>query len=89
MRQWVRRWLEEWTDFTIVADELIEAGDSVVVAARQAGKGSRSGIAADLAYYTVWTFRGGKVIRMEQFLDRGEAFAAVGLEGDASPRIAT
>ncbi len=79
-RRWMRRWLEEWNDFTIVAEDLIEAGDSVVVVARQAGKGSSSGIAADLRYFAVWTFRGGKVIRMEQFLDRDEAMEAVGLQ---------
>jgi len=30
-------------------------------------------------YYSVWTFRGRTVVRMEQFADRAGALAALGL----------
>ena len=75
----MRRWLSEWSNFTIAAEEVIEAGDSVVVAACQRGEGKESGIEAELRYFQVWTFRGRHVIRIEQFRDRAEALEAVGL----------
>ena len=79
VKQWMRRWLEGWANFTIAADELIDAGDSVVVGVRQRAEGHESGTPAEIRYFEVWTFRGGKVISREQFRERGEALEAVGL----------
>jgi ketosteroid isomerase-like protein len=72
-------WLRQWATYTIAADELIEAGDSVVVTTRQRGVGRGSGVAADVQEFHVWTFRGRKVIRFEAFQERAEALEAVGL----------
>ena len=80
VRGWMRRWLDAWSDFTMTADELIEAGDSVVVAVRQRGVGKESGLASERSFFQIWTFRGARVIRLEQIDDRREAMAAVGLE---------
>jgi ketosteroid isomerase-like protein len=72
--------LQAWTDFTITAEEWIEAGDSVVVVANQQGEGRESRIPAALhQQFHVWTFRGSAVIRFEAFQDRAEALEAVGL----------
>jgi hypothetical protein len=38
-----------------------------------------SGVPVELRYFTVWSFRGNKVIRIENFRERGEALEAVGL----------
>jgi ketosteroid isomerase-like protein len=76
----MRAFLQPWTNFTITADELIEAGDSVVVVARQRGIGRDSGLLAQLEQqFQVWTFRGRTVIRFEAFRERAEALEAVGL----------
>jgi ketosteroid isomerase-like protein len=76
----MRGFLQPWTNFTITADELIEAGDSVVVVARQRGIGRDSGLLAELEQqFQVWTFRGRTVIRFEAFRERAEALEAVGL----------
>jgi ketosteroid isomerase-like protein len=76
----MRAFLQPWTNFTITADELIEAGDSVVVVARQRGIGRDSGLLAELEQqFQVWTFRGRTVIRFEAFRERAEALEAVGL----------
>ena len=72
--------LRQWATYTIAADELIEAGDSVVVTTRQRGVGRASGLAADVPQqFHVWTFRGRKVIRFEAFQERSDALEAVGL----------
>ena len=75
----MRAFLQPWTNFTITAEELIEAGDSVVVVARQRGAGRASGIVAEVEQqFQVWTFLGRTVIRFEAFRERAEALEAVG-----------
>jgi ketosteroid isomerase-like protein len=61
------------------AEELVEARDTVLVSVRQSGVGRASGVPAELRYFTLWSFRGGKVIRIESFRQRSEALEAAGL----------
>jgi ketosteroid isomerase-like protein len=79
MREYMLRLLPAWKTYTMAAEELIEAGDSVVVAVRQRGLGRESGIPTDMRLFAVWTFRGRAVIRLETFVERAEALEAVGL----------
>jgi ketosteroid isomerase-like protein len=51
----------------------------VVAAVRQRGVGGASGAATEFRYYQVWSFRGRKVIRLENFREHLEALEAVGL----------
>jgi ketosteroid isomerase-like protein len=81
--RYMRHFLGSWTQITIVAEEIIEAGDSVVVAVRQRGVGTGSGAVTELRYFHVWTFRGPRAVRWENFRERAEALEAVGLDGAA------
>jgi ketosteroid isomerase-like protein len=80
VERYMRGFLEPWTRLTIEADEILEAGDSVVVAVTQRGVGGASGAATELRYFQVWSFRGSKVIRLDNIRERAEALEAVGLE---------
>ena len=71
--------LETWTRFTVEAEELVAAGDTVLATVRQHGVGRTSGVSAEMRYFTLWSLRAGKVIRIESFRDRSEALAAAGL----------
>jgi ketosteroid isomerase-like protein len=77
---YMRELLEAWDDFTIAAEEILPAGDSLVVAVLQRGIGVGSGAVTELRYFHVWTFRGSTVVRWENFRERSEALAAVGLQ---------
>jgi ketosteroid isomerase-like protein len=79
MRAYTRGFLEPWTEITIEAEEITDTGDSVVVAVRQRGTGGESGALTELRYFQVWSFRGDRVIRLENFRERAEALEAVGL----------
>jgi ketosteroid isomerase-like protein len=79
LAEYTRGLLEPWTRFTIEAEEIADAGDSVVVAVLQRGVGDGSGAATEFRYFQVWSFRGRKVIRLENFRERAEALEAVGL----------
>jgi len=76
---YMQHFLEPWAHVTIEAEELIEAGDSVLVAMIQRGVGESSGAATEFRYFQLWTFRGGKAIRLECIRDRAEALEAAGL----------
>jgi ketosteroid isomerase-like protein len=71
--------LNPWEDFRMKAEELVEAGDSVLVRVLQSGVGRTSRAPAELRYFTLWSFRGPKVIRIESFRDRATALKAAGL----------
>jgi ketosteroid isomerase-like protein len=83
--EFMRGYLDAWTDLTFAAEgEFIEAENSVVVAVHQRGVGKGSGAPTEWRGFHVWTFRGGTVIRLEAFPDRAGALQAVGLsEQDA------
>jgi ketosteroid isomerase-like protein len=77
--EYTREFLEPWTHITIAAEELLPAGDSVFASVLQSGTGDASGAATEFRYFQVWSFRGDKVIRLENFRDRGDALEAAGL----------
>jgi ketosteroid isomerase-like protein len=79
LAEYMRGFLEPWTRLTIEAEEISDAGDSVVVAALQRGVASGSGAPSEFRYFQVWTFRGRKVIRLENFRERAEALETAGL----------
>jgi ketosteroid isomerase-like protein len=71
--------LETWTEFKMEAEELLVAGDTVLVAVCQHGVGRVSGVPTEARYFTLWSFRGRKVIHIESFPERAEALEAAGL----------
>ena len=73
---------EMWENFQVEPEELIDAGDKVVVASRISGKGRSSGVETAMPLYAVWTLREGKVARLTGgFRHRAEALEAAGIKG--------
>jgi ketosteroid isomerase-like protein len=54
-------------------------GDTVLAEVVQHGKGRASGVEGDNQYFQLFTFRGGKIVRMESIMSEAEALEAVGL----------
>jgi ketosteroid isomerase-like protein len=81
----MRDWLAPWDEYRWTADRFIPVEEEVVlvlVTARGRGKGSAVEVEAHWAH--LWTFRNGKAIRAEGFIDQSAALEAVGLsEQDA------
>jgi ketosteroid isomerase-like protein len=59
--------------------EFIEAGNSVLAVFTFRGRGRQSGVEVNMEAFHLWTFREGKIIRGQGFLDRQEALEAAGL----------
>lgn len=80
VRQAIGEMQATFDQFRAVPEEFIEAGDGrVVVSARHAGVGRRSGAPFDESVGHVWTFRDGKVIEWRAYLDPATALRAAGL----------
>jgi hypothetical protein len=63
-------------------DELLDApGNRVLLAARDTGRGKRSGAVVEMSIFQVWTFQGRKVVKWQGFAIRDEALEAAGLSG--------
>jgi ketosteroid isomerase-like protein len=60
-------------------EELIDAGDRIVIRNRSRVHGQRSGIEDEVTFTQIVTFRRGKVVMLEYFLDHDEALEAAGL----------
>jgi ketosteroid isomerase-like protein len=71
--------LEPMSHLTMEAEELVASGDSVLATVRQRGIGRIGGVPTEMRYFTLWTFRAHKVIRIESFRERAEAVEAAGL----------
>jgi ketosteroid isomerase-like protein len=78
---------ELWADarrifghFRNVPEELFDAGDQVVAFVRVEGVGKESGIAVQARIAHLYSFRDGKVARVESFADRDEALRAAGID---------
>jgi ketosteroid isomerase-like protein len=72
-------WLEPWESYRTEIEEMIDAGDHVVVFVRDYGR--RRGMTAEVPVVgaAVWTVRGGKVARIGFYPDRMAALEAAGL----------
>jgi ketosteroid isomerase-like protein len=77
--EYTRGFLEPWTHITIEVEDLTDAPGTVVATVRQRAVGRQSGAPSELRYFQVWSFRGNKVIRLENFRERSEALQAAGL----------
>ena len=74
-------WQGAWEDLEVTIEEIIDAGDRVVLSAHHRGRGRGSGIKVDARLYEVYTLRRGKVIRVDEFTERTAALEAAGLRG--------
>jgi ketosteroid isomerase-like protein len=75
----IRRWAEQWDDWTVEVERIVDAGsEQVVLFMRERGR-SKSGLDMDERHAELYTCRDGKVIRRQGFSDPDQALKAAGL----------
>jgi len=77
----VESWAEPYEEMTNELERIVGSGDCLVAIHRFRARARRTGIEFDQPSAYVYTFRDGKVIRIQGFWDPQEALAAAGLEG--------
>jgi ketosteroid isomerase-like protein len=75
----LENWRSAWDDWVLEVDGIRDAGDKVVVLARQHGRSKAAGMPVEMTFAQVWTLRAGKQVRMDMYSDREAALEAVGL----------
>jgi ketosteroid isomerase-like protein len=73
VRRGFHGWLSSWQDYRLELLELHGSGERLFAAVRGSGRGASSGAYAQDLFFQVWTFRDGKVARIENFGERDEA----------------
>jgi ketosteroid isomerase-like protein len=71
--------LEAWEERRLEAEEFIDAGDEVVVLLHEYRRGRGSGIELEAKTAAVVTVSGGRVVRLQGYMDRHAALEAAGL----------
>jgi hypothetical protein len=59
----------EWDGFAAVAEEYLDAGDTVVVLGRYRGAPKETGKAIDAQMVHVWRIAGGRIAGFQQYID--------------------
>ncbi len=75
----IRSWTGTWEDYRFEVEEIIDAGDKVLVVDHQMGRGKGSGAPLDQQTFWVYTLREGKITHLVWLPTREQALEAAGL----------
>ncbi len=75
----IESWVGTWDDYEFDVDELIDAGEHIVLAVSEHGRGKASGIPMESRYCLVWTFSDGRIVRGAAFESVAQALDALGI----------
>jgi ketosteroid isomerase-like protein len=77
-------WLDPWESYRTEVEDVIDAGDEVVVLTRDYGRRAGMAIEVSVMGAAVWTLRDGKIAKADFYVNRSDALEAAGLsEQDA------
>jgi ketosteroid isomerase-like protein len=80
VERFLHSWWEAFDESVIVIDELIDAGEQVVMVFHGHQRGRASGIEVEgPGAVLVWSLRDGKIVSATLYQDRDDALEAVGL----------
>jgi ketosteroid isomerase-like protein len=77
-----RDWLTPWESFRLEVEELVDAGENVVMTARVVARTERHGVELEHRPAAVWTIEHGRIVAIRFYLEHDQAFEYAGL---ASP----
>jgi ketosteroid isomerase-like protein len=75
----MRVWAGAWEDWSLEFEQMIDAGDKVLVIARESGRGKGSGVEVEQRAFAVFTLREGRIVHWKGFVNRRQALEAAGL----------
>jgi ketosteroid isomerase-like protein len=79
VRDFLMEWVGGFDDFGFEAEDLIDAGDTVIACVHQWGRGKETGARVESRTWQAFTFRDGKVVHCHGYATKQEALEAVGL----------
>ena len=77
---YVANWYSGWEDYTVEPERFIDAGEWVVVDAREVGIAEQSGVRVEENFAHAFKLQDGKVVEWRMFGPVSEALEALGVE---------
>jgi ketosteroid isomerase-like protein len=78
--EFMRRWAEDFDDFAIDAEEIIDIGnDRVVAITRTHGTGKASGATVNIRTGSIYTLDAHRIVRVRHYREPSDALEAAGL----------
>jgi ketosteroid isomerase-like protein len=74
-----RVWRGTWENWEGQVEEIIDAGDRVLMVLLESGRGKGSGVEVEQQTFFVYTLRNGMIVRAQVLIDEDQALEAVGL----------
>src|SRR5207237_2617964 len=74
-----RQFVASFSEYRIEIEDLFGADDKVAAVCHEIGRGKASGAPVDRRVGWIFTYRAGKLLRMEIYLDPADALEAVGV----------
>jgi ketosteroid isomerase-like protein len=81
---YLAQYLEAFDEYKFEIEEILDAGDKVLVFNRQQGRGRGSGATVEMRNAWLFSLRGGRIVRVRPYWNRAEALAAAGLPAGVS-----
>jgi ketosteroid isomerase-like protein len=79
----------DWDEFSVSAKAFHDAGDVVVVQARETGRYKATGMSVNAQACHVWNLRDGKVTSFQEYVDTAQLQDVMGARTPAGERAAT
>jgi ketosteroid isomerase-like protein len=79
VRRWLDDWGAAWDEWHVEIEEMLDAGDAVLVLIHHTARGHSSGMEMDSHDGILFTLRDGKVVALDYYTGRERALAAAGL----------
>jgi ketosteroid isomerase-like protein len=78
MRTFFQAMFDGSQEVAVEAVDWIDQGDRVIVEIRLHGRFRHTGIAGEARFFHVWTFREGRITRLQMYTSRDQALATTG-----------
>ena len=76
VQEFFRRWVGAFDNWDFEVEDLIEAGDAVLLQVHQWGYGRGSGARVDGRFWEIWIMRDGRAARVLHRLEKADALEA-------------
>jgi ketosteroid isomerase-like protein len=83
----LEKWFEVWEWMHVEIEDVVELGDRVLLRFHQRAKGKGSEIEVEIRSFSVYTFSGSQIKRIQLFTERDPALEAAGLAPESEVRI--
>ncbi|MFL5885576.1 MAG: nuclear transport factor 2 family protein [Thermoleophilaceae bacterium] len=80
-QRWLDDWSAAWDEWHIEVEDVLDAGDAVLVLIHHTARGHASGMDLDSHDGMLWHIRDGKSVALDYYTGRERALAAAGLTG--------